>query len=255
VIYINGDSWSRNLWTERSPEDWCWAKQLSDKINQPILNQSAGCGSNSRAVDMLTRCYTQDKKFDLVLIGLTTPMRWHLPAKTESNWSIGPTVINDRVYKHDETILKWWRVNSLNTLEYTFQYYNHIWKMHEFCSTYYKCPVVFFNAWDNDMYTLHKKFINDSSYISTWCQEQLGELHFDYSFFNYVQSFEFFVRKSQDWFLEMQPWSDLLSAGDYDGPNDKDPRHPSKIGHKKIADFVLATIKSLVPNTYNKLIT
>jgi hypothetical protein len=254
MIYVNGDSWSRNLWISWSPEDWSWPKQLSDNLGIEIFNESQGCGSNSKILADILRNYFLGHRYDLVVIGLSTPYRWHLPAKNMSSWVIGPTILHDRTYKEDKTILPWWSVNCLNDLEYLYQYYNIIWQIDEICKNYFKCPVLFFNAWDSDIYEFDKILQSDDTALIEWLKlkfQPLNEKEYDYRWDSYVQTFKFFKSCRNNWKFESKPWSSFLSESDYDGMLDRDPHHPSKNGHKMICEYILPFVKNLINCTKN----
>jgi hypothetical protein len=249
MIYVNGDSWSRNLWVDWSPVDWSWPKQLSETLNVEMLNESQGCGSNSKIIVDLQRNYFLGHKYDLVIIGLTTPNRWHLPAKNMSSWVIGPTILNDRLYKKDESILSWWKMNSHDDLEYTYHYYSIIWQINEMCKNYFKCPVLFFNAWDNEITKIDKILQSDESSLIEWLESKftpLSDSEYDTRWNSYVESFKFFQAQRKNWTFESTSWRFLLSASDYDGPEDRDPGHPSKKGHKIICEYVLPFVKNQI---------
>jgi len=249
MIYVNGDSWSRNLWISWSPEDWSWPKQLSESLNIEILNESQGCSSNSKIVADLQRNYFLGHSYDLVIIGLSTPNRWHLPARNMSSWLIGPTVLNDRLYKKDETILSWWTVNSHNNLEYVYQYYSIIWQINEICKNCYKCPVLFFNAFDKEIPIIDKILQSSETELSNWLKlnfESLFDNEYDQCWDKYVTAFNFFGSQRKNWAFDSVPWSSLLNPDDIDGPDDRDPWHPSRHGHKIISDYVMPFVKNQI---------
>lgn len=249
MIYVNGDSWSRNLWISWSPEDWSWPKQLGESLNIEILNESQGCGSNSKIVADLQRNYFLGHNYDLVIIGLSSPNRWHIPARNMSSWLIGPTVLNDRLYKKDETILPWWTINSHNNLEYVYQHYSIIWQINEICKNYYKCPVLFFNAFDKKIPIIDEILQSGEAELSDWLKlnfESLFDNAYDDSWDKYVTAFNFFGLQRKNWAFDPVPWSSLLSPADIDGPNDRDPMHPSRHGHKIISDYVMPFVTNQI---------
>ncbi len=249
MIYVNGDSWSRNLWNKCSPYDWSWSKQLSEKLDVQILNESQGCGSNSKILADLLRNYFLGHRYELVIIGLSGSNRWHLPAKNMSTWVIGPTVLHDRTFTQDRTILPWWSVNCLDYLEYIYQYYSIIWQIDEICQNYFKCPVLFFNAWDSEIQTIDKIVQSTEENLIKWLESKFQPLtkdEYDQSWDRYVESFKFFKSCRNNWKFESDPWTSLLSSEHYHGPNDKDAGHPNRIGHTIICEYVLPFAKDQI---------
>ena len=245
MIYVNGDSWSQK---SNGPIDYSWPKLLQESINNTVLNQSAGCGSNSRILANLHSTYQTGIKPELILIGLSTFRRWHLPAQLGSAWNIGPTVINDRFNGKDDTILPWWRKHVFDKLEYLYQYYNQIWQMHELGKNYFQCPIIFFNAWDFEIIELHTKIFADNS--NKWIF-QLVEDQKDYAINDYIKYFDFFKSKFNQINLHMTPWMDFLTDH-IDGPNDLHPGHPSPKGHRLICEQVISIINKHTPDIWSK---
>ena len=165
MIYVNGDSWSRNLWIDWSPIDWCWAKQMSDTINHPIVNESAGCGSNFRIIDKILMSHAQGNRYDLAIIGLTCPQRWYLPSKLFSYWNLGPTILEEKEYRHDCEIHRWFVNNCIHDANLILSYYKTIWQIHEICKTILQCPVMFFNAWDQSMFDFHEHIFSNKNQV------------------------------------------------------------------------------------------
>lgn len=253
MIYINGDSWSRNLWIEWSPSDWSWPKQLQEFTKIPVLNESVGCGSNSRILSRLHTNYILGNQFDLVLIALSTHARWHLPGKNMSAWSIGPTVQHDRLFKSDPEILPWWQKNSYDYLEYVFQYYSTVWQIHELCKNLYQCPVVVFNTWDKEIQEIDQMMHGQASEFESWMQRNFVSED-GFAIENYIKAFEFFKQSSTNWQFESTTMQSLLTQEHYDGAQDRDPEHPNKQGHTIICQHVLDTVAQRLPNTYSLLL-
>lgn len=254
MIYINGDSWSRNLWIDWSPEDWCWGKQLSNNLGHAIQNEAAGCGSNPRIVDKMVMAYAQGHRYDLAIIGLTGAFRWYLPSTLFSYWNLGPTVIEERKYKVDNEIHQWVINNCLDHTNMIMTYYKTIWHIHEICSSLFKCPVLFFNAFDQSMYEFHNKIFCHKDNLCDWTRSSTHGL-IESDAINFTKMMCFYQDQSRYWLLDMQTWSSRLDhQGDIDGPKDRDPGHPSRIGHGKIASYVQETIAQRLPNLYEQLV-
>jgi len=253
-IYVNGDSWSRNTWAPTFPHDVSWPSYLRETYDVEIINESAGCGSNSRMFDNLQTFFQLGHRPDLVLIALTGENRWHLPTKNRGCWNIGPTVLNDRTGVKDESILKWWRLECLDRLEYVYQYWNIIWKIHNFCETTLGCPVIFFTSW-MDTITLEKElFDSETMSITQWVLKHSTLDHKDIIIQTYVQLFEFFNQQKQSWFFDRQSWKSRLDKSEICGPLDFDPGHPNKLGHISIANFVLNSISEFQPKIYQEIL-
>jgi hypothetical protein len=254
MIYVNGDSWSKNTWTADFPYDLSWPKCIQDKYDINVINESAGCGSNSRMLENLQRFYQLGNKPDLVLISLSNENRWHLPAKNLSSWNIGPTVINDVTGVVDETILKWWSINCVDLLEYVYQYYNVIWKIHEFCSKVMECPVIFFNAWSDLEEIDHKLFATGDTSIREWVLKHIENKNpTDIFFQKYVTLLKFFYHEKQKWNFDQESWKSRLDRTEICGAKDFHPRHPNKKGGERISTFVLDSIFKYQPKIHAKL--
>jgi hypothetical protein len=245
MIYVNGDSWSQK---SNGEIDYSWPTLLQENIKGTVVNQSAGCGSNSRMLANLYSAYQQGLKPDLILIGLTTFQRWHLPSQLGSVWNIGPTVINDRFGNKDETILNWYRKHVFDELEYIYQYYNLIWQMHELGKNYFQCPIIFFNAWDTEITKIHSTIFDTND--NNWMKSLVKDPN-DYAVLNYINYFNFFKSKFNEITLYINPWMDFLNEH-IDGPNDRHPGHPSLDGHKLISEYIISIIKQTVPEIWSK---
>jgi hypothetical protein len=250
IIYVNGDSWSQR--SNINP-DYSWPCLLQEKINCPVLNQSAGCGSNSRMLSNLYRLYQSGAEPKIVLIGLTTYTRWHLPARLGSSWSIGPTVINDRFSKPNESMLPFYVNDVFDDLEYVYQFYNQIWQMQEIAKNYLKCPIIFFVGWTANSPTIldihHALFKGN---LEDWVCSKVEDTQ-DYAVQDYINAFQFFKTKVDDWHLVLDTWSDLV-YNNIDDDNGLHPGHPNPQGHKIICQNVLDKIKEKFPTIYKELL-
>ena len=240
MIYVNGDSWSTWNTIDRLEEPW--PMQLKNFTNHDVYNDSIGCGSNSRMFYNLCNFYqhtqTTKQSIDLVLIGLTTPQRWHLPSNRLSSWSIGPTVRNDRSGIVDETILKWYVSTVYDELEYYYQYFNTIWQIDTLCKKTIECPVVFFNSWDNDIDKFLDIFYNKSK-CNKWIYEKVDDTA-DMFTLNYINAFDYFRNYFVNVNFVRDCWENLITDQDR-----IDGWHPNTVGHAKICNFVKNKINSL----------
>jgi len=242
MIYVNGDSWSQNQWKPNQPIDYSWPNLLSKLINTEVLNESAGCGSNSRMFDRLCKAYYRGVRPKLVIIALTERSRWHLPGLSNSVWNLSHKVaINDRTGIRDESMTKWWVTNSYSELEYTYQLCNIIYLIKIFCDTVINCPVLFFNAWQHKALEMNETCFGADSAIETWVKSKSADKT-DYSVDHYIESFKFFRNQFQTWNLDFTPWTTFVTKQYIDGPNGLHPYHPSPQGHELIAQYVFKKI-------------
>ena len=247
MIYVNGDSWSQR---SNGEIDYSWPNILETKVNCSIINQSAGCGSNSRVLSNLYKLYQSGTKISLIIIGLSSFQRFHLPSKLGSSWNIGPTVINDRFNNKNDDVLHWYQKNVFDEVEFVYQFYNQIWQMHELSTKYFQCPIIFFNAWDPCISKIHQQIFYGN--INKWIEDKVEDTT-DYSVTEYIKMFEFFKIKLSEWNLLINNnWHDFLTTH-IDGPADLHPGHPSPAGHRLIAEHILTTIQEQFPIIYQEL--
>jgi hypothetical protein len=238
MIYVNGDSWSQNQWRKNQTLDYSWPNILSKLTGIEVLNESSGCGSNSRMLDNLHRLHYRGVKPSLIIIALTDQARWHLPGPLNSVWNISSgTVINDRSGIVDESIKKWWILNSFDVVEYSYQYYNIIYQIKMFCDVIMHCPVIFFNAWQKNVLNMNKLCLGTDIEIDNWVKNNAIDKN-DYSINYYVEFFKFFRNQFQQWDLDFMPWIKFITEKYIDGPDGLHPYHPSPEGHQLIAQYV-----------------
>ena len=247
MIYITGDSWTQksNIFP-----DYSWPCVLEQLLNHTVINEAAGCGSNSRMVSGIQNLYLHGIQPDLVIVALTTFARYHVPGPALSSWSIGPTVINDRYSRSNNVILRWWLENVYNEVEFVFQTFKSIWQIHEFCKTHLQCPVIFQNAWSDDIKNIAIQMFTDNN-IKKWVHERVPDIH-DYSTDQYIRSFEFFKSASKEWIIDYTPWHNNLNICN-DGPNGLHPGHPDLDSHRLIANHVCSIIEEKLPELYTQL--
>lgn len=248
MIYINGDSF-----TQRSNglEDYSWPVHLAAKTNQPVINQAAGCGSNSRALSNLYDLHSLGIKPDLVIIPLTSFTRYHVPSSRFSAWNIGPTIINDRTGVVDKSIHKWWMVNVYDQIEFVRQYYNQIWQMHEFCNTHLQCPIMFFNGHNSSIQLIEQMLFGSDSEQQQWILKNVTNADDMYTE-QYTTVFKFYREASKKWLRDMTSWLTFLNPDYIDPPNGEHPGHPSRHGHLLICDYVQCKIQETLPTLYQQ---
>mgnify|MGYP003639204233 FL=1 len=252
MIYVNGDSWSQR---SNIDPDYSWPCILQSKAKCQVINQSAGCGSNSRMLSNLQKFYQTGARPKIILIGLTIYSRWHLPSKMGSSWNIGTmVVINDRFGEKNDEILPFYINYVYDEIEYIYQMYNQIWQMQELATNYFKCPIIFFNSWSSpDNYyhlaTMHKEIYKDPE---SWIATRVDDTD-DIAIKDYIHAFNFFKTKLDDWNLVLDTWSDLV-YNHIDDEKGLHPGHPSPQGHKMICNNVLDTIEQSYPLLHKELV-
>jgi len=249
VIYTNGDSW-----TQRSnvDPDYSWPSVLQTRAKCQVVNEAAGCGSNSRILSNIYKLYHTNETPSLILLGLTVYSRWHLPSRMGSSWNIGPTVINDRFNTKDEDILPFFINHVYDEIEYIYQMFNQIWQINELATNYFRCPVIFFNSWSAENYDLksiHYEILKDpEAYVLSRVDDSN-----DYSTEDYIKAFEFFKKNYKKLHIELDSWRDLV-YNHIDDEKGLHPGHPSPEGHRIICDSVVTTIEQKYPKLYKELI-
>jgi len=197
--------------------------------------------------------HAQGNRYDLAIIGLTCPQRWYLPSKLFSYWNLGPTILEEKEFRYDLEIHKWFVNNCIHDANLILSYYKIIWQIHEICNTILQCPVMFFNAWDQSMFDFHKNIFSSEVHINAWSQLPEHNLN-EFESLNLNNIMFFLHNQSVNWLVDMCPWSQLLSdESDINQPGDRDPYHPSQKGHKKIALHVLSSIEKNLPHIYTRL--
>lgn len=245
MIYVNGDSWSQP--SNYPWEDYSWPKLLEKKIAHPVINHSAGCGSNNRMLSGLQNFYIQGHRPNLVIIALSTFGRFSIPGDRMSNWTIGYSGWghNDRSGKHIKQTIDWWNDELYDELAFVYNNYKIIWQIHEFCNQYMNCPVIFFNAYDQKFFEFQKEIFGSETELTNWVNSRVLD-QLDFSTFEYIDGFKFFKNQSKNWVIDNTCWHDMLSTKLIDDKTGRHPGHPSPQGHKLISDYVFKNIENLI---------
>lgn len=228
MIYVNGDSWS---WAPDLKAHWLWANRVAHAMNTTVLNESIGCGSNSRMCDYLSNHLASGMTPNLVIIMLTSHHRWHVPAPDFASWVIGPLVaLNDRTGENDDFLPNWIFKHSYDELDSIYRYYRLIWQMEILCRDR-GIPICFFQAWDTDLEKYD--YLNVDLDCARW---PTGSTNTD----RYRKCFEFFQQEKTKWhYVERACRLDLE-------PNMIDVTgHPNDLGHARIAEIVLKHIEGV----------
>jgi len=243
VIYVNGDSWSyaidennRSVWPNPSQDMKKWPNILSKRLDHEVLNESMGCGSNSRVLDCLENLLLEEQSPRLVVLALTTHQRWHLPSKKKGHWCIGPMIaIDDHTGEKDEYIQKWFYTKGYDRLDSIYRYYKIIWNCSNICRKM-GSEFVIFQAWDQELADLDVLESSDSirDFVLSFFDNKN-----DVVAEKYIRSFNYFRKNQHSWNYIRPTFASLLEPEDYD-----DTGHPDMQGHHKIEEFVYSTLKS-----------
>ena len=243
MMYINGDSWS---WHKDLHTADIWPNLIARQVEMDCVNESIGCGSNSRILDNVTNLYVSGVRPGLIVLALTVHHRCHLPAANMGSWSISPqTVRNDRLDVADNFIKDWYYTQGHNEVDSVYRYYRNIWLLHELCKKF-ECPFFIFQMWDTSIQQLG--LLNSAKNIKDF----LTDNHIDLNKQQgqaYFKSFSFFANQRIEWNYLEGPVSSYLNNSDLASDG-----HPNNCGHKKIADFVLnqLTIRNLLLRNNNE---
>lgn len=225
MIYVNGDSWS--CAQPGMNPDKIWPVTIAQKLNQPLVNQSMGCGSNSRMLDCLENFFLCRNTPKLVIIALSGHARWHMPAPNLAHWLISPHVaINDSTGETDELIRDWTYKKSYNDIDSVFRYYKNIWSMYELCKRF-DCNCIFFQAWDRNIVEANV-LDNPELYVSKFYD--LSDIRAK----TYLEGFNFFQQHKKYWnYVDTTTFHTLMTPVELDLT-----LHPNQRGHEIISRFV-----------------
>ena len=234
LIYVNGDSWS---WNADLKSNNFWPNILAKKLDAECINESVGCGSNSRIVDCLRNQLIQGLRPDLIVIALTSHHRCHIPAPNFGYWNIGPAVaLNDSTGHTDKEIVKWILTHSYQEIDSVYRYYRDVWTMSLLCQQF-SCPYLLIQAWDEQLEELNLLEYNEniSKYVNNHCEPNLIDAN------NYIKSFETFRMLKKTWkYVETSLKKSLNAHSDFDPTG-----HPNDQGHRKMAEKIYQHLQEL----------
>jgi hypothetical protein len=243
MMYVNGDSWS---WHKDLHTADIWPNLLAQQIGLDCINESIGCGSNSRILDNITNLYISGIRPNLIVLALNIHHRYHLPAANMGAWSISPqTIRNDQYDTADDSIKDWYYIHGHNDVDSIYRYYRTIWLLHAVCEKF-KCPFFIFQMWDPSIQKLG--LLNSTKNIKDFLANSKIDLNTQQGL-KYLKSFSFFANQRNDWNYLEGPVSSYLSKTDF-----AEDGHPNLSGHKEITKFVLnqLTIRNLLPGSSNE---
>jgi len=228
MIYVSGDSWSfRHVEYDFN----VWPEIIAKERNEILVNDAVGCGSNSRIVSNLLNQQLNGFSPDLLLIGLTTPQRFHIPSADFGTWSIGPQIgMNDRSGQTNVDIVKFVFSNCFDEIGCVYRYYRDIWQITKIAQEI-GCRCMLFQMWDSSLttYNLLSSDKNIFDFVSKFYEPD------SYYYTEFVTAFKNLKVKSRDWeYWETPP---QLSTVEKDKTG-----HPNKLGHEKIASFINSKI-------------
>lgn len=241
MIYVNGDSWSyaidvndRSIWPNSNTDIKKWPNILSKNLGHEVLNESMGCGSNSRILDCVENILLETQSPKLVILALTSHQRWHLPSKRKGHWCISPLVaIDDHTGEKDEFIQKWFYAKSFDYLDSIYRYYKIIWSCSNICQKI-GSKFLIFQAWDQGLANLNVLESPDS--IRNFVLDFFDNKN-DVIAEKYIRAFNYLRKNQHSWNYITSTFASLLVPEDYD-----DTGHPNTQGHHKIEEFVYSTL-------------
>jgi hypothetical protein len=231
MLYVNGDSWSFHHVEYNFP---VWPDLVAKHFNLEINNTSLGCGSNSRIVDCLASEVFSGKKFDLLLFGLTSHHRYHLPSSDLGSWVIGPlTALNEHTGQVNQQFVDLYFKHCYSEIDSVYRYYRDLWFIDKLSRTL-ESKYIMIQMWESCFTEL--KLLNDYKNIENYVS-QFYEID-SYIASEYIKKFDTLRKFSVQWNYVEEPASLLLTEEDYlkDG-------HPNSYGHKKIANYIIELVE------------
>lgn len=237
MIYVNGDSWT---WEHLKPYDKLWPSIVSKKLGMDYVNEAMGGGSNSRIVEKLENFYIcSEVDISLIIVALTTNLRWHMPSKNFGTWNINIidsyTCTDEHTGDQDNTLSKFFVTKSYDEVDSMFRYYKHIWSIHEMAKKM-NCPCAVFQAFDHTME--EKNILESEETIKYFLSKHYKKTDIFYE--RYYHGFRSLLNYKQSWNYYESPLSNLLSADQFDNT-----RHPTPAGQQVIGDFIYEKVKKL----------
>jgi len=239
MIYTNGDSWSMSytldqptVWPNHNMDLPVWPNMLAKDLNQELLSEGIGCGSNSRILDCLEDVYLTGKKPSYIVLALSAFHRWHLPAPGRNHWVIGPLVaLNNGTGEKDEFIQKWYYTNCDDKLDSIFRHYKTVWGLVNLCEKI-GSKYTIFNCWDKEIYNLNllESETNIEEFVTGFYKDNTAHP----ACTKYIESFFQLRNLSKTWNYIEKPLSSFLSESDY-----KDDGHPNEHGHLIIKNHIM----------------
>lgn len=228
MLYVNGDSWSQP--TPYVGVQDIWPNLLAKRLDQELVNQGMGCGSNKRILDCLENFYLEGMQPTQIIIALTTDCRECLPAAEMKHWNINAGFArSENTGENDPFLGKWWTTNSFDPVESIYQYYKTLWNIHNLC-TKFNCPYFMFQAWDTNL--AKYDLLGGSEKVAKFLEKYYPN---ENAWFRvqYANAFQVLTEHSKNWNYVEQPLTMTPSMVDI-WPNG----HPTKEGHEKLAEFV-----------------
>lgn len=231
MLYVNGDSWSFHSAESTFP---VWPELVAENFNLEINNESLGCGSNSRIVDCLKNLILSEKKFDLLLFGLTAHHRYHLPADNLGSWVISPaTAIHEHTGLANHNFVDLYFTHCYSDVDSVYRYYRDLWSIDSLSRTL-GVDYLMIQMWDSCFSELNllDSYKNIEDYISQFYtpDSYIGSM--------YIKNLDTLRKLRVKWNYIEKPIKVILDKTDY-----LEDMHPNKQGHEKIANYVIKLIE------------
>ena len=230
MLYVNGDSWS---FRTKECDHAIWPELVAEQFGLDLINDSLGCGSNSRILDSMRNRYLSGIRPDLAVFALTAHHRYHLPAPDLGSWVIGPLVaLHEHSGETISTLKDFFFRHCYSDIDSVYRYYRDIWSIHQICESLditYLC----FQTWDTEIAGLN--LLSDDRIIDDYVSQYYRP---GYMADTYRQALHTLAKLRSEWTYYEDPVSNLLHTEDYDLTD-----HPNSTGHQKIAAHVINLIK------------
>ena len=229
-LYVNGDSWS---FKSRKCDHDIWPEIVAQILGLRLINESLGCGSNSRMLDCIKNNWLQGERPSLMIFALTAHHRYHLPSIDLGSWVIGPSVaLHEHSGKKNDDIKDFFFQHCYSDLDSMYRYYRDIWSIHQHCDSK-GIPYLCFQTWDTEI--SESNILADGRSIRDYVARHLPA---GYIADIYISMLDNLLRCKHQWNYCENPVSYLLDDHDLD-----DTEHPNRSGHEKIATKVLDLLK------------
>ena len=239
MIYFNGDSHSYydpNWQPGVQNINNLWPAVVAKELGETYINESMGCGSNSRIFDCLENYLICGNRPSLVILGLTTFDRYHIPYGYMSRINYGPGHALIETTNNNNREIEKFLTSNYNELDAMYRYYKTIWEIFNLCE-YFKIKVFMFQMWDQSIAT--RGLLDDDQTMI----EYVNQFKDDNNTVwipkdRYIEGFRFFKKCKSFWNYNENVYSLDESLFDI-------TQHPNELGHKKIADYVLQCLKEI----------
>jgi hypothetical protein len=233
MLYVNGDSWSFRHKEYTFP---IWPELVAEHLGLELCNQSLGCGSNSRIIDCLSNQWLSGMNPSIMIFGLTTHQRYHLPAPDLGSWVLNfKSAHNEHTNEVNNNLSNFFYSKCYKEIDSIYRYYKNIWTIHNYCKKF-NSKYLIFQMWDSQLDELN--LLSSSENIYNYVIKHYPEQ--DIYAEQYMLLFEKLKQLKLQWNYIEKPASTNLIATDFDAT-----KHPNKLGHKKLTNVVLDHLERL----------